>query len=352
MATLKQRLHRKNATGYDVIHFETESSLVLRPSGRTVEQDLEDYLPKVQDNDTVPDTLKSGQLLTGRNVTFVGMSNKPQKLLTEKDTIDADSLNGHSSSDFVLKSEYTPVDLSGYLKTSVADTKYAAKSHTHSTSQITGLDTTLASKAPSVHTHTVDQITGVLPVSKGGTGVTSIDALKSALGLSENTTEIKTEWGISKDIISHYPSPSTNTGGRSVITPSHINNIPLNFASTIIEGTNGYVKRVKIYITTDWSPYIPGGSASSGPMTGTFKLHIFNKDYTYALNNITLGQFLATPFIFNVPRSNVSLGVLNITDLSITVMNITSSENIIICTSYLANSYFGFRCIVSTDVYS
>ena len=49
MATLKQRLHRKNSSGsYDTIHLETSSSLVLRPSGRTVEQDLEAYLPKVQ----------------------------------------------------------------------------------------------------------------------------------------------------------------------------------------------------------------------------------------------------------------------------------------------------------------
>ena len=61
------------------------------------------------------------------------MNNKPQKLLTEKDTIDADRLNGHSSSDFVLKSEYKPVDLSSYLQTSVADTKYAALNHNHDT---------------------------------------------------------------------------------------------------------------------------------------------------------------------------------------------------------------------------
>ena len=54
------------------------------------------------------------------------------------------TLQFHPASDFLLKSEYTPVDLSEYLKTATADTKYAAASHTHTTSQITGLDTKLS----------------------------------------------------------------------------------------------------------------------------------------------------------------------------------------------------------------
>ena len=58
MATLKQRLHRKNSSGtYDTIHLESTSDLILRPSGRTVEQDLVDYLPQVQNHDNVPQTL-------------------------------------------------------------------------------------------------------------------------------------------------------------------------------------------------------------------------------------------------------------------------------------------------------
>lgn len=153
MATLKQRLHRKNATGYDVIHFETESSLVLRPSGRTVEQDLEDYLPKVQDNDTVPDTLGFGSLLTNQTRPYIGMKEKPAGILTEDDNVlgyeeegdielppyesNADRLGGKPASDYMLKSDYTPVDLSEYLKTDVADTKYAPITHTHTADQVT-----------------------------------------------------------------------------------------------------------------------------------------------------------------------------------------------------------------------
>ena len=71
MATLKQRLHRKNSSGtYDTIHFESTSDLILRPSGRTVEQDLADYLPEVQNNDNVPESLKSSKLVIGITKAF------------------------------------------------------------------------------------------------------------------------------------------------------------------------------------------------------------------------------------------------------------------------------------------
>ena len=77
MATLKQRMWRKNNAGtYDTIHLETESSLVLRPSGRTVEQDLTDFLPEVQATDDVPETLHFGRLHTNNKRPFIGMSDE------------------------------------------------------------------------------------------------------------------------------------------------------------------------------------------------------------------------------------------------------------------------------------
>lgn len=61
MATLKQRLNRKNSSGtYDTVHLETSSEVVKRPSGETVENDLTNYLPKVQNSDSVPQSLSSG----------------------------------------------------------------------------------------------------------------------------------------------------------------------------------------------------------------------------------------------------------------------------------------------------
>ena len=208
MATLKQRLHRKNATGYDVIHFETESSLVLRPSGRTVEQDLEDYLPKVQDNDTVPDTLGFGSLLTNQTRPYIGMKEKPAGILTEDDNVlgyeeegdielppyesNADRLGGKPASDYMLKSDYTPVDLSEYLKTTDADKKYAPITHTHTTAQVTGLDGALAGKASSVHTHDASQVTaGTLAgsVVANATGVANLGT-KQVRNIYAGTSDI------------------------------------------------------------------------------------------------------------------------------------------------------------------
>ena len=81
MATLKQRLHRKNASGtYDTVHFESTSDLILRPSGRTVEQDLADYLPEVQNNDNVPESLK---FVLGQTKTFAN-----QKQLAYQSSVD------------------------------------------------------------------------------------------------------------------------------------------------------------------------------------------------------------------------------------------------------------------------
>ena len=74
---------------------------------------------------------------------------------------DADTLQSHPASDFLLKSEYTPVDLSEYLKTATADTKYAAASHTHTTGQISDLSAMLAGYAPASHTHEIGNINGL-----------------------------------------------------------------------------------------------------------------------------------------------------------------------------------------------
>ena len=49
--------------------------------------------------------------------------------------------------------------------------------------------TDLNGKANSSHTHSTSQITsGTLPLARGGTGVTSISALKSALGISSSSS--------------------------------------------------------------------------------------------------------------------------------------------------------------------
>ena len=109
MATLRRRLHRFNGTSYDVVHFETEASLVKMSDGTTAE---------------------------------------------------------------------------------VAINAKAAASHTHDNRYYTEneVNILLNGKANSSHNHSASNITsGTLGVARGGTGVTSIDALKSALGIGGST---------------------------------------------------------------------------------------------------------------------------------------------------------------------
>ena len=97
MATLKQRLHKKNSSGsYDVVHLETSAGLVLMSDGTTVEA----------------------------------------------------AVNGKAASNH-------------------SHTGYAASTHSHAAGDITS---------------------GTLPLARGGTGVTSISALKTALGISGSSS--------------------------------------------------------------------------------------------------------------------------------------------------------------------
>lgn len=55
MATLKHRIRRKNSNGsYDVVHYETESGLVVRPNNETVEAALTKTLRITNAEDVVP----------------------------------------------------------------------------------------------------------------------------------------------------------------------------------------------------------------------------------------------------------------------------------------------------------
>lgn len=83
--------------------------------------------------------------------------------------------------------EYTEVtgtpDLSVYVLGSTLTAELAKKanlSHTHTTTQITGLDTALAGKAPASHTHTVSQITDLTTTLAPYAKTTDVDSKLSA----------------------------------------------------------------------------------------------------------------------------------------------------------------------------
>uniref|UniRef100_UPI002609A03A hypothetical protein n=1 Tax=uncultured Duncaniella sp. TaxID=2768039 RepID=UPI002609A03A len=125
MATLKQRLHKKNASGtYDTIHLETSADLVLMPDGST----------KLSDKLTTMDTAISGKAAASHtHTTISGNAGTATKLATART-----------------------------IRTNLAST--ATASFDGSGNVTPG-------------------VTGILPVANGGTGVSSIDALKKALGV-------------------------------------------------------------------------------------------------------------------------------------------------------------------------
>lgn len=134
MATLKQRLHRKNSSGsYDIVHLETSASCVLLSSGDSVESKISSM-----------ETTISGK---------------------------APSRHNHAASNIT----------SGILGTARGGTGITANP-----SMLVNLGSTAAASV--FATSPRPGVTGTLPVANGGTGVTTLDALKSALGISGGDT--------------------------------------------------------------------------------------------------------------------------------------------------------------------
>ena len=64
----------------------------------------------------------------------------------------------------------------------------AASTHAHAASDVTGLTAALAGKAASTHAHAASDVTsGTLAAERGGTGQTSLQATRNAMGLGNTT---------------------------------------------------------------------------------------------------------------------------------------------------------------------
>ena len=177
MATLKQRLHRKNSSGtYDVVHLETSASCVNMDSGVTVEAKI-----------ATMDTTIAGKAPSSHGTHVTWSTTTPK-------------MNGTAA----VGTE-TKVARGDHVHP--VDTSRAAASHNHAASAITSgtlavarggtgvtanpsLLVNLAStSAASVFAASPRPgVTGTLPVARGGTGVTSLDALKTALGITDTST--------------------------------------------------------------------------------------------------------------------------------------------------------------------
>ncbi len=78
MATLSQRLHQLGKQGYDVVHFETNSSIVLRPDKTNVETALQTIEQKLQSAvviqyaEVLPTTLAPGAIVVIKDSVYIG----------------------------------------------------------------------------------------------------------------------------------------------------------------------------------------------------------------------------------------------------------------------------------------
>lgn len=80
MAILSQRLHRLGVTGYDVIHFETESKLVLRPDNTDLETTLKRLEAAISKGETrfvaeVPTNITPGSIFIVGSKVYIGDAN-------------------------------------------------------------------------------------------------------------------------------------------------------------------------------------------------------------------------------------------------------------------------------------
>ena len=198
MATLKQRLHRKNASGtYDTIHLETSADMVLMASGIDLQTTMTGRLLAANTNlNTITDP---GVYYCPANATVKTMTNCPtanaftmevykhagthQRLVEylASGTPKIYWRNLYNGTWLAWQREYTTLD----AQTSVTGNAGTA------TKLATGR--TIRTNLESTSTATFDGsanvtpgVTGTLPVANGGTGVTSLNALKKALGMAES----------------------------------------------------------------------------------------------------------------------------------------------------------------------
>lgn len=161
---------------------------------------------------------------------------------------DADTLQSHPASDFLLKSEYTPVDLSEYLKTATADTKYAAAnhnhngvyapvSHTHTTANITGLDTKLSGYDSEIANlkSSVSEGKSLVAAAVTDKGVTTA-ADATFQTIANNIGKIKTGFGSYR--IAYGDATNSISGGPTSKRGS--SRLTINFGETLATApTNG-----------------------------------------------------------------------------------------------------------------
>lgn len=266
MATLKRRLHKKNATGYDTIHFETESDLVLLSDGTTLTNKL-----KSIDSSIAAKLPLSGGTLTGNlnGQYFTG---------TLLQTISATDLGRTCNKICVLDESgwiyyRTPAEL-------LSDAGGAKSSHTHDDRYYTETEVNsfLNNKANTNHTHS-----GYATTSALNSLTTRVTSLEGSVDMAKLVYTFGGNCNIGGDIESKDGTSvilCTYSAAYCLIRPAYIHTIDGNTAP--IEN-NHYIKIMKGCTGSIALPAYVGNSKSGAKEEASIHTFTYNTNGTLTL---------------------------------------------------------------------
>ena len=197
---------------------------------------------------------------------------------------------------------------------------YAASTHTHTKAQITDFPTTMT---PSAHSHSASDVTsGTLPIARGGTGGTTAETARNALGAAAAT---HTHYDLANKTHNHSNESlnpaSIELKGSSVhggYIDFHYGGTTDDYTSRIIEEANGVVKLNDGIILTDKNISIYGNFGTGSVLVknntydGSFTfthtstingIYIFGKYYAYSPKTTLPSMdfdFLTDPFFLDI----------------------------------------------------
>ena len=271
MATLKERLNRKNSLGgYDTIYLETSSDLVKRPDGSTVESALVTVNTKVTELNT-----------TVENVT----TNVTQQVQTIIQQGNAKHASSHASDG---ADPITPASIGALASggTAAAATKLA----TARTFQVNLGSTSTASFNGTANV--TPGVTGTLGLSNGGTGKTT--APLGLYNLINGCTELSNTTIVDTDMIP-VGDVSAATGKKisvanlkklmaSAGNAAIVDDLPTTPGNVVTWGGHNWTV---VHVTTDYIYLI---------LTQIYSMTTFGANCQYANSNLVnlCNQFLAT----------------------------------------------------------
>lgn len=186
---------------------------------------------------------------------------------------------------------------------------------------LTGL---INGKADSSHTHAAADITeGTLPVGRGGTGVTSLQALRRAAGLGNTTGAV----------------PVANGGTGATSAAAARTNLGANNASNL---SNGTVPRARIE-STDWA-YMYGSSSSTNYSRWRMVAGIVFVEINYASGagvGTTGVSFGTIPSGYRPSRLVTAGGYLSKDDDHISSMWVTTAGAVMVAAAASSSTFYG-----------